>query len=340
MRAIQLPALVNGPGELRVVALPDLKPHPTKYLVRIHAAAANFFDNLQIQGKHQQKPPLPFIAGNEFSGEILAVPTSRPKDGGGDWIFKRGDRVFGAGLGAFATLIQADQEDLRPVPKNWSYLEACSLFYTAPTAYAALILRAQAKKGDFVLVHGAGGGVGLAAVTIARALGMYVIASADTEKKRQIAKSFGAHFVVDSKSDWAEQAKNHTPDRRGVDVVLDTLGVIERSLKCIRWGGRLVIIGFAAGTIEKIPTNRLLLKNVSLSGLFWGMYATMEPESVAQVWNTLLALIEEGGITPINYTEKEFRGLQEIPAALELLSRGTAWGKIVIDISEHGKAKL
>lgn len=177
-------------------------------------------------------------------------------------------------------------------------------------------------KGDFVLVHGAGGGVGLAAVTIAKALGMYVIASADTEKKRQIARSFGAHFVVDSTADWAEQAKNCTPDHRGVDVVLDTLGVIERSLKCIRWGGSLVIIGFAAGAIEKIPTNRLLLKNVSLSGLFWGMYATMEPQSVADVWNTLLALIEEGGITPFNYTEKEFSGLEEIPAALELLSTG------------------
>lgn len=149
MKAIQLPALVKGPSELRVVALSDLQPHPAKYLIRIHAAAANFFDNLQIQGKHQQKPPLPFIAGNEFSGEVLAVPASTPKDGG-NWRFERGDRVFGAGLGAFATLIQADEADLRPVPKNWNYLEACSLFYTAPTAYAALTLRAKANKGSSV----------------------------------------------------------------------------------------------------------------------------------------------------------------------------------------------
>lgn len=146
MKAIQLPTLVKVPSELRAVTLPDLQPHPSKYLIRIHAAAANFFDNLQIQGKHQQKAPLPFIAGNEFSGEILAVPTSAPSNGG-QWRFKRGDRVFGAGLGAFATQILADEPDLRPVPKNWSYLEASSLFYTAPTAYAALILRAQAKKG-------------------------------------------------------------------------------------------------------------------------------------------------------------------------------------------------
>ncbi|EXJ56096.1 hypothetical protein A1O7_09027 [Cladophialophora yegresii CBS 114405] len=339
MRAIQLPALVKGPSELRVATLPDFQPHPSKYLVKLHAAAANFFDNLQIQGKHQQKPPLPFIAGNEFSGEIVAVPTAT-RDDGKQWRFKRGDRVFGAGLGAFATQFVASEADLRPVPSGWSYLEACSLFYTAPTAYAALILRAQAKKGDYVLVHAAGGGVGLAAVTIAKALGMYVIASADTDKKRQVAKSFGAHFVVDAKGDWAEQAKQCTPDRRGVDVVLDPLGAIDRSLKCIRWGGRLVVIGFAAGEIEKIATNRILLKNVAVSGLFWGMYATMEPESVVDVWDNLLKMIEKGGIKPLNYTEKDFQGLEEIPAALELLSTGTAWGKIVIDISKQGKTKL
>jgi NADPH:quinone reductase len=194
--------------------------------------------------------------------------------------------------------------------------------------------------GHYVLVHGAGGGVGLAAVTIAKALGMYVIAYADTARKREVAKSFGAHFVVDRTVDWAEQARSRTPDNRGVDVVLDTLGVIDRSLKCIRWGGRLVVIGFAARVIEKIPTNRILLKIVSLSGLFWGMYATMEPDTVAEVWNTLLALIEQGEIKSFNYTEREFHGLESIPAALELLSTGIVWGKIVIDVSEHGKAEM
>lgn len=145
MKAIQLPALVKGPDDLRVATLPDLQPSPSKYLIKIHAAAANFFDNLQIQGKHQQKPPLPFIAGNEFSGEVLAVPTNANKS---TLRFKVGDRVFGAGLGAFATQILADEADLRPIPRGWSYLEASSLFYTAPTAYAALILRARAKKGE------------------------------------------------------------------------------------------------------------------------------------------------------------------------------------------------
>jgi len=144
MKAIQLKQLVKGPDELSVAQLPDLQPSPDKYLIKIHAAAANFFDILQIQGKHQQKPPLPFIAGNEFSGEVLATPSksSKPK-------FKVGDRIFGAGLGAFGTQILVDEADIRPVPRGWTYLEASSLFYTAPTAYAALVLRARAQKGEF-----------------------------------------------------------------------------------------------------------------------------------------------------------------------------------------------
>ncbi|EXJ82306.1 hypothetical protein A1O3_06119 [Capronia epimyces CBS 606.96] len=341
MRAYQLQKLVKNIDELEIVETPDLRPHPDKYLIKVHAAAINFFDILQIQGKHQDKPPFPWIAGNEFAGEILAVPTR----GGADvpkLRFRKGDRVFGAGLGAFATMIQASEANLRPVPKNWTYVEASSLFYTAPTAYAALVMRAHAKKGDHVLIHGAAGGVGLAAVTIANALGMTVIASVDTEKKRDIVKRFGAHHVVDSKGDWEPKVKSLTPNGRGVDVVIDPLGMIARSLKCIRWDGRLCIVGFAAGGIENIPTNRLLLKNVSLSGLFWGQYAKEDPQSVVEAWDKLFEIIDTGLIVPLNYMEKQFKGLEQISDAMKLLSTGTAWGKIVVDISENenGKTKL
>lgn len=144
MRAYQLQKLVKTIDELEIVEIPDLVPHPDKYLIKVHAAAINFFDILQVQGKHQDKPPFPWIAGNEFSGEILAVPTRVRAE---EAKFQRGDRIFGAGLGAFATMIQAPEANLRPVPRNWSYVEASSLFYTAPTAYAALVMRAHAKKG-------------------------------------------------------------------------------------------------------------------------------------------------------------------------------------------------
>lgn len=143
MKAIELKQLVKSPNDLTVSDLPDLEPSADKYLIKIHAAATNFFDVLQIQGKHQQKPPLPWIAGNEFSGEILAQPKS-PKSSP---KFKVGDRVFGAALGTFATQIHVEEEALRPMPMGWSYPQASGLFYTAPTAYAALILRARAQKG-------------------------------------------------------------------------------------------------------------------------------------------------------------------------------------------------
>ena len=143
MKAIQLQQLVKGPDELTVSDLPDLEPSPDKYLIKVHAAATNFFDVLQIQGKHQQKPPLPWIAGNEFAGEIVAQPTAT-KSGS---KFNVGDKVFGATLGTFATQVHVEEVALRPMPDGWSYAQASGLFYTAPTAYAALILRARAQKG-------------------------------------------------------------------------------------------------------------------------------------------------------------------------------------------------
>lgn len=148
MKAIQLQQLVKSPNDLSVSTLPDLSPTPDKYLIKIHAAATNFFDVLQIQGKHQDKPPLPWIAGNEFAGEVLAPPTgaTSPK-------FKVGDKVFGAALGTFATQILVGEAALRPMPKGWSFAEASGLFYTAPTAYAALVLRARAKKGENDSAH-------------------------------------------------------------------------------------------------------------------------------------------------------------------------------------------
>ena len=151
---------------------------------------------------------------------------------------------------------------------------------------------------------------------------------------------FGADYVLDSTTEWEKEAKACTPDSRGVDVVLDPLGMIQRSLKCIRWDGTLVVIGFAAGEIEKIPTNRYLLKNCSVSGLFWGMYASMDPGAVVTVWDALLDLIAQGKVKPMVYTDKTFSGLEEMPAALKLLASGEAWGKIVVEVPQGKESKL
>ncbi|KAK3052183.1 hypothetical protein LTR09_006775 [Extremus antarcticus] len=336
MKGIQLHKLVKSPDELTVSDLPDLEPSPDHYLIKIHAAATNFFDVLQIQGKHQQKPPFPWMAGSECAGEVVAQPTASKTTS----KFKVGDKVFGAALGTFATQIHIPEVGLRPMPKNWSYAEASGLFYTAPTAYAALILRARAQRGDYVLVHGAVGAVGLAAIQISKALGMYVIATVNSEDKGKIAKAFGADYVLDSTKEWEKEAKACTPNQRGVDVVLDPLGMIQRSLKCTRWDGRLVVIGFAAGEIEKIPTNRYLLRNVAVAGLFWGEYANNDPASVVLVWDALLDLIAKGGVKPMMYTEKKFVGLEQMPAALNLLASGEAWGKIVVEIPQGKESRL
>ncbi len=146
MKGIQLHKLVKSPDELTVSDLPDLEPSPDHYLIKIHAAATNFFDVLQIQGKHQQKPPFPWMAGSECAGEVVAQPTASKTTS----KFKVGDKVFGAALGTFATQIHIPEVGLRPMPKNWSYAEASGLFYTAPTAYAALILRARAQRGKMI----------------------------------------------------------------------------------------------------------------------------------------------------------------------------------------------
>jgi NADPH2:quinone reductase len=149
----------QGPSDLHVTALPDPTPSPNQYLIAIHATATNFFDLLQIRGKYQHQPPLPWISGSEFSGTVISSPSSSssPK-------YKPGDRVFGASQGGYATKICALEAALKPVPADWSFVEAAGLFVTAPTSYSALVNRAGIKKGDYVLVHAAAGGVGLAAV--------------------------------------------------------------------------------------------------------------------------------------------------------------------------------
>lgn len=151
--------LKQGPNELKVTDLPDPKQGPDDYLIEVHAAATNFFDILQIQGKYQHQPPFPWVSGAEFAGVVLATPSgsTKPK-------YPVGTKVFGATQGSFATKTLAKELSLLPIPQGWSFTQAAGLFVTAPTSYGALVIRAQVKAGDYVLVHAAAGGVGLAAV--------------------------------------------------------------------------------------------------------------------------------------------------------------------------------
>jgi NADPH:quinone reductase len=328
-----------GPSDLRVTTLPHPKPSPTQYLVAIHASATNFYDLLQIQGKYQHQPPLPWISGSEFAGVVLSVP-SHPRWGQMP-KFKAGDRVFGASQGGYATHICAEEANLRLVPEDWDFMSAAGLYITAPTSYAGLVTRANIKKGDWVLVHAAAGGVGLAAVQIAKAFGATVIATAGTKRKREVARDFGADYCVDyTKAKWEDEVKRLTPNGRGVDIIYDPVGMVDKSLKCIAWNGRVVVVGFAAGAIEKIAMNRVLLKNVSLVGVHWGMYSKMEPDVVEEVWEAIGKLIEEGKFRATVFTDKEFVGLENVPEALKTLAGRGSWGKVVVKVPQDGESKL
>ncbi|RMZ67471.1 quinone reductase [Pyrenophora seminiperda CCB06] len=338
MKGIQIKEYVESPDDLKVTDLPTPTPKPNEYLIAIHASATNFFDLLQVRGKYQTQPPFPWVAGMEFSGVVLKAPTALP--GGKTPTFKEGDKVFGGNQGAYATHIICTEDMLKPVPEGWSYEDAAGMFVTGPTSYGGLVVRAGVKEGDWVLVHAAAGGVGLAAVQIAKAFGATVIATAGTPHKLDVARSFGADYAVNYRdADWPEQVKKLTPKGRGVDIVYDPVGLIDKSMKCIASNGRLLVIGFAGGPIEKIATNRILLKNVSVVGLFWGALSKQQPEVEAQVWNGLFKLVKEGKYRGTTFIDQEYVGLESIPAALKVLGGRDSWGKVVVKVLQEG-AKL
>ncbi|KAK5071006.1 hypothetical protein LTR64_003981 [Lithohypha guttulata] len=363
MRCVKISQYVKGPQELTVTTEPTPQPHAEKYLIRIHAAGTNFFDLLQIQGKYQHQPPLPWISGAEFAGVILATPTDSKKTGSSvvgsfdgtistqtGHRFKVGDRVFGSSQGAYATHILAPESSLLPIPEGWSFEDAAGLYVTMPTAYGGLLVRGETKPSEWVLIHAGAGGVGLSAVLVAKAIGATVIATAGTERKRQICLDYGADYVIDYKQkDWPQKVieickKNRTGNgQAGVDVVYDPVGMIDPSIKCITWNGRLVVIGFAGGNIEKLALNRVLLKNISIVGLHWGRYAVMENETLHSTWKGIFEMINKGQIRGITYTDKQYIGLESLPAALTALGGRDTWGKVAITIpddEEHVKSKL
>lgn len=244
MRAVKVSQYVKGPQELTVTTEPTPNPHPNKYLIRIHAAGTNFFDLLQIQGKYQHQPPLPWISGAEFAGIVIATPTDQTQTGSTvassfdgtistqtGHKFKVGDRVFGSSQGAYATHILAPESSLLPIPEGWSFEDAAGLYVTMPTAYGGLIVRGQTQPGEWVLIHAGAGGVGLSAVMVAKAIGATVIATAGSERKRQICLDYGADYVVDYRDPkWPQRVIGLCEQHRtgngkaGVDVVYDPVG--------------------------------------------------------------------------------------------------------------------
>jgi NADPH2:quinone reductase len=269
------------------------------------------------------KPPFPFVPGAEIAGVVRAV-------GEGAGEFEPGDEVFAApGRGAFAERALVRAAETYPMPGDFSFDEAAALPIVYPTAYAGLVFRADLQARETLLVHAAAGGAGLAAVQIGKALDARVIATAGGDDKLEVARRAGADVAIDYRAgDFAARVLEETGGR-GADVIYDPVGgdVFDRSLKCLAWNGRLLVIGFASGRIPEVAANRILLKNVSIVGLHWGAYAKHQPHLVAEAFAALFAMASDGRIRPVIYRRYP---LEDVAAALADLGSRKSYGKLVL----------
>ena len=324
MRAILCKEL--GPANTLVIDdIPSPEPGKGQVKVRVKAAGLNFPDTLIIEGKYQIKPELPFSPGGEMAGEVLAV-------GEGVQRFQAGQRVMGlTGYGAFAEEILVPENQLIPVPDGMNDHTAAAFSMVYGTSYHALKQRANIQPGETLLVLGASGGVGLAAVELGKAMGATVIAAASSAEKLAVAKEAGADDLINyAEEDLKDALKQRYP--KGVDVIYDPVGdkFTEAAIRNMAWNGRLLIVGFAAGDIPKIPANLALLKGCSIVGVFWGAFTQKEPQTNIQNIMELMQLFNQGKINP---RISQVFPFEEYEQALAALTSRTAKGKVVLDIA-------
>jgi NADPH:quinone reductase len=323
MRAIVVDRFLE-PAELAVRETPEPELRPGTVKLDVRAAGCNFFDILMCRGTYQVKPAFPFVPGAEVAGEVLEV-------GEGVRGFAPGDRVIASvGLGGFAERAVVPAGACWSLPPGMSFAEGAALPIIYPTAFAGLVYRAALAPGETLLVHAAAGGVGTAAVQIGKALGARVIGTAGGAEKLEVARACGADVLVDYRvEDFVARVHEETGGR-GADVIYDSVGgdVFERSLKCIAWNGRLLVIGFAGGEIPSVRANRILLKNIAVVGLHWGAYAKHQPERVGETFRALFELHRTGKIAPVIFRAYP---LEETGAALVALASRKTWGKVVVE---------
>ncbi len=327
MRAVVIDRLLSErevPLGLAVGEHPEPRVGPGELGVEVQAAGCNFSDLLIAQGRYQVKPALPFVLGAELAGTVYEV-------GAGVEGFAPGDRVLAApGTGAFAERASIRAERALRMPEKLDFAEGAAFQITYPTAYAALVDRCALERAETLLIHAAAGGVGLAAVQIGAALGARVIAAAGGAEKCAIALAHGAAHAIDcAQQDFVARVRELTQGR-GADVIYDPVGgeLTSRSLRCIAWKGRLVVIGFASGEIPKLELNRVLLKNIAVTGLHWSAYPEREPRRVAEIFDALFALRAEGRIRPLVSGR---HALEEVALALSALASRRSHGKLVLE---------
>ena len=314
---------LDGPDAIVIEELPDPVAGPGQVVVRVRAAALNFLDTLVVHGRYQYKPPLPFSPASEFAGVIESL-------GPGVSGWSVGDRVMGyMQMGAAREKIAVPAQGLVRIAANVADPIAAGITVTYATALHGLKDRGQIKAGDTVAVLGAAGGAGLAAVELAKLLGARVIAVASSDAKLAVCRDHGADEGFNYASGELKQGLRDLTGGNGCDIVYDCVGGVhtEAALRAIAWGGRLLVIGFAAGDIPKIPINLLLLKNASLVGVFWGEHARRDPAAHVANMNVLMDWVAAGKLKP--HVHKTYP-LAETAAAIRELGERRAAGKVII----------
>lgn len=340
MKAILVPSFVSDPSTLKPAQVPLPQPKAGEYLVRVTHCSPQHADILHAQGTHQNVNAKkgnvhpPFVLGYDFAG----IVEQAPQNGN----LQKGDRVFGASIGAFAEYVTVKANHVRKIPEGLSSKVACAISGQA-VSYAAVVHVAKVKRGETVLVSGASGGLGSACCMFAKALGARVIALAGDERKAADMRrdmDVDRVIVVSEDDTWMKQVLEFT-DGKGVDAVLDNTGMVNQAIKIVTYGGTIVILGFAArhGVMEEVKMNRLLLKGITLVGYRFGESGRRFPQELEEIWDGYLRMLVEGKIQPLLYGQ--YDGLESIGHALKDLAERKVYGKIVVSVeSTSGKCRL
>ena len=318
-----------GPPENLVIEdVPDLEPEAGEAIVDVYAASLNFPDTLQIQGKYQFQPPMPFSPGSEVGGIIRKLGPNM--DG-----FKVGDRVMATpSIGGMAEQVRCAAAGLRKIPDNMDFKTAAGFAMVYTTSYHALKQRARIKPGETLLVLGASGGVGMAAVELVKIMGARVIAAASSDEKLEFVKQADPDELLNYGDGELKEKVKAMTDGKGADVIYDPVGgdLFDQSTRCINWNGRLLVVGFTSGRIPSYPANLALLKGSSMVGVFLGRFRKEEPDAYEQNFQELLDMYRSGKIKPI---VTESFAFEDYVAAFNVFRDRRVMGKVTLEIRKE-----
>lgn len=324
MRAVICSAF-TGPEDLRIGEIEEPKPAGDEILIEVHAASVSFMDHLMVSGLYQMRPPTPFVPGTEAAGIVVAVGAKVTR-------FQPGDRVAcGSWTGGYAERMVARESKCVLLPDGVGFETAATVWHNYGTAYYALAECARAQPGETVFITGAAGGVGLAAVDLARHLGLRVIAGVGSDDKAALVRDYGACDVVNYRSEDLRARIKSITSGAGVDIFFDNVGgaIFEQMARLMKWGGRMMPIGFTSGQIPSVPMNLPLLKNYSIVGVFAGAWSEKFPEQAARVNDILVQLLADGKIRP--HIDRVLV-LEQVREAMCAVANRTVQGRIVLKI--------